>query len=129
MKGKILFLSTIFVLLFINWANADENIDAARAATRRSVSTTVASSRQPNQNSQTTQQNNIDNSISRSTNTSIGQTAQYVRERDTSARSSGVISRESSTIQSTRETPSISARTSIGFLSANPPCSPLCAKS
>ena len=115
MKGKILFLSTIFVLLFINWANADENIDAARAATRRSVSTTVASSRQPNQNSQPTQQNNIDNSISRSTNTSIGQTAQYVRERDTSARSSGVISRESSTIQSTRETPSISARTATNI--------------
>lgn len=108
MKGITLLFSVVLALFSFHGAIADEEVDAARAATRRSSSATVVSSnRQTNQTNQTPQ-TNTSTGISRSTNTAA--TGVSTRERSTNTRTNVVV-RDSGTRTSTEtENQTVSAR-------------------
>ena len=108
MKGITLLFSVVLALFSFHGAIADEEVDAARAATRRSSSATVVSSnRQTNQTNQTPQ-TNTSTGISRSTNTAT--TGVSTRERNTNTRTNVVV-RDNGTRTSTEtENQTVSAR-------------------
>lgn len=115
MKGfKLLFAGclTLLAFAFYNYANADDSVDAARAATRRNTSTTVV--RQQTDISNEQQQQSL-SGTSRSTNlSSVG-----TRDRNTTtATRNNAISREIGTRTSSNETnQSVSARTTSNVTS------------
>lgn len=100
MKGNKLFFSALlalFVTVTNNSAYAEDDADAARAATLRSTATTVVSNRQKSSENQSSTQNVVTSGISRTTakTVSVPQTSSS-QDRNITSRTGNVVSRDSS---------------------------------
>lgn len=123
MKGKkLLFAGCLSLLAFVAFtcANADDAVDAARAATRRNAATTV--SRQQYETNAEQKTNSI-SGISRSTNLSSSGTNDNQRDRSAtmSGRNNVVVSRENVTSTPSSETTNVSARTTSNVMTRTTP--------
>ena len=110
MKGKALILSVVLALLGFNAAIAEDEVDTARVAIRRSSSPVVVSNRQTSGGTSTVQTNSVVSS--RSVGSSTGSTATSSRDRATVNRTN-VVSRDTAGSRTSTETggQTVSART------------------
>lgn len=112
MKGLKLFFSVCLGILAFHGAYADDADDIARAATRRTAATTVASNRQ--QSTQVSQRSVAPTTVSRATSIpTTSSSDSNTTERTTSARSGNVVARDTATRTTTTQSVSPRSATNV----------------